>query len=87
MTRFAITQFDDTDRHDQGCECGNCEPLTGRCFGVGIFEAMGTDEESVERAVLSDDPIERVYGCSPTVARTNAKDRLIELGFVFLGDI
>jgi hypothetical protein len=85
--KYAITRYTGTDRHEQGCKCGHCEPLTGRCSGVGIFAAEGTDDESVENAVLSDDPVERVFASSPNAAREAAKARLIELGYEFLGDI
>ena len=85
--KYAITRSDDTDRHDLGCECGCSEILTGRTFGVGIFTAEGTDDLAVENAILSDDPVERIYACSPNSARHNAKMRLEQLGYAFPGDI
>lgn len=86
MTRLAITKFDDVCRHEQGCGCGDCDRPTGRSFGVGIFECAGTDEDSIEEAIWSNDPVERVYACSPDSARHNARIRLEELGYTFLAD-
>lgn len=84
----AITMFDDIQRHPAGCHCGRCEPAGRRSFGVAIILVPDISEEGLERAVLSkEDPIERVYAPSPNEAREKAKERLIELGYIFWGDI
>lgn len=86
IERLAITKYDDVTRHDQGCECELCDRLTSRSYGVGIFECDGRDEESIERAIWSNEPVERLYACSPDSARHNARMRLEELGYTFLAD-
>lgn len=93
MIKFAITMFDDIQRHQVGCLCGRCEVLTGRSFGVSIRECreysanIVRDEGSVEKAIMDDDVIERVYSSNPLDAREAAKKRAEELGYKFLGDI
>ena len=92
--RHIITMFDDIQRHAPGCLCGACEMLTGRSFGVSIREcreygskAAVDDEDSVEKGILDDHVIERVYSYTPNEARLKARQRAEELGYAFLADI
>ncbi|QOX80855.1 hypothetical protein FY034_17680 (plasmid) [Trichlorobacter lovleyi] len=90
--RYAITMFDDIQRHQKGCECGHCERLTGRSFGVSIraCEACAggfVDVDLVEKALVVDDVIDRVYAPSAREARAAAKIKTEQLGYKFLGDI
>lgn len=88
-----ITMFDDIQRHIDGCECGCCESKSRRSFGVSIKECKGyalpstNKDECVEKAILSDEVVERVYAGSPAEAREKARCRAAELGYIFLADI
>lgn len=91
--KHVITMFDDIQRHKPGCMCGDCEITTGRSFGVSIreckeYSGIATDkEDSMEKAILDDSVIERIYAYSPDEARKKAQARANELGHKFLTDI
>ena len=78
-----ITMFDDIQRHDVGCMCGDCEMTTGRSFGVSIRECR----EYGATPIFNDSVIERIYAYSPTLARDKARQRAEVLGYKFLADI
>jgi acetone carboxylase gamma subunit len=87
---FAITIFDDIQRHKTDCSCGNCDQDGHRSFGVAIIRVEENEEEAIREAISNSsvrDPEERVYAASPSEARLRAKTRTQELGFTFIGDI
>jgi hypothetical protein len=65
---------DDVDRHGEGCGCGLCDS-NGKSIGVGIFDATNDDgtDASLDAALASDGPYERVYGCSEQTALAAAR--------------